>query len=585
MVDCKKEHYLNGFPVSEGVAIGKLYILSQSDEKFVPEFAINSEEVDREIQRYRKALSSSKQDLEQLQEFLSDEGSHEAVTIIDTHIQMLEDPFITTFVEQKIQQMLQNTESVFCSVIGEYEKKFVAIDDTFFKQRLVDVKDVSQRILKHLHHKQDNSEHLPTNAVIFAKELIPSHTAEACVSKVCAFISELGGQTSHAALIARAKGIPYVANIDIKSLEKVEGSIVIVDGLLGKVILNPSSQTLESYRRLKKDIIDEYQKLVNDIDLEAKTMDHKRVHLLANIEKISDLNHPYFQGAEGIGLLRSEFLFSQKEIFSISEQEQYIVYRDIIKKANNLPIVFRVFDLGGDKGLLDSLEEPNPALGCRAIRFLLYYKDFFKKQLRAILRASVNGDVSLLFPLIADFDELKCVKKIISEVKEELTLEKVVFAPNLPIGCMIEMPSAALTCLSLAKECDFFSIGTNDLVQYCLATDRSHPFLNGSYKPAHPAILKMLKMVVEAGGLSNKKVCICGEMASNPVFIKLLLGLGIEYLSCAPRHIPIIKRMIRSISYEEAVSFAQRVLLLESAQEIEELLMEDCGKTTLVEQS
>ena len=583
MTESKQEYYLSGFPVSEGVAIGKLYILSEQDNEFIPEFAINSEEVDREIQRYRTALSSSRQDLQQLQEFLSDEGSHEAVTIIDTHIQMLEDPFITTFVEQKIKQMLQNTESVFRSVIGEYEKKFVAISDTFFKQRLVDVKDVSQRILKHLYPKQEEAEHLPANAVIFAKELIPSHTAEACVSKVCAFISELGGQTSHAALIARAKGIPYVANIEMKSLEKAEGSIVIVDGLSGKVILNPSSQTLESYQKLKKDIIEEYQRLVDGIDLEAVTLDQKTVHIWANIEKTSDLDHPYFQGAEGIGLLRSEFLFLQREIFSVSEQEQYTMYAEIIKKAGHLPIIFRVFDLGGDKGLFKeaALEEPNPALGCRAIRFLLHYRDFFKRQLRAILRASVNGDVSLLFPLITDLDELRSVKKVINEVKAELLLEGEVFAGNLPIGCMIEIPSAALTCPSLAKECDFFSIGTNDLVQYALATDRSHPLLHGSYKPAHPSILKMLKMIIEAGILTNKRVSICGEMASNPIFTKLLLGLGIEHLSCAPRHIPLIKRMIRSISYSEAQELAEKISLLDSAREIEALLIEDCEKTTL----
>jgi phosphotransferase system enzyme I (PtsI) len=580
MTEHQCEFYLEGFPISEGVAIGKLYILSHPHQDFVPEFSINSEEVDGEIQRYRKALSSSRQDLEQLQVFLSDEGSHEAVTIIDTHIQMLEDPLITTFVEQKIKQMLQNTESVFCSVIGEYEKKFVAIDDTFFKQRLVDVRDVSQRILKHLHPKPPLKQ-VPSNAVIFAKELIPSHTAEACVSKVCAFISELGGSTSHAALIARAKGIPYVANIHMEKIEKVEGSVAIVDGISGKVILNPSADTLESYQKLKKDIMDEYQRLVNDINLESITRDHQRVHLWANIEKISDLDHPYFRGAEGIGLLRSEFLFSQKEILSLSEELQYHTYDEIIKKAQHLPIIFRVFDIGGDKGFSqeNAMEEPNPALGCRAIRFLLHYKELFRIQMRAILKASVRGNVSLLFPLVTDIDELREVKKFIHTVQEELLSEGVAFANHLPIGCMIEMPSAALTCESLAKECDFFSIGTNDLVQYALAMDRSHPFLNANYKPAHPAILKMLKMVIEVGEKYHKRVSICGEMASNPLFTKLLLGLGITHLSCAPRHLPIIKRTIRFISYQDAKTFAEKVLQLESALDIERLLVEDFENT------
>jgi len=576
MVKHKQEHYLRGFPLSEGIAIGKLYTLAQYEDLVPPIEAINSEDVDREIQRYRTALSSSRHDLEKLQEALSDdEGSHEAMTIIDTHIQMLEDPLITTFVEHKIKQMLQNTESVFCSVMGEYEKRFATIDDTF-QQRLTDVRDVSQRILRHLHAKPEER-HLPENAIIFSKELVPSHTAEASVSRVSAFLSEMGGLSSHAALIARAKGIPYVANISMECLMDVEGDIVIVDGCLGQVILNPSPATLEHYRKMKESIFSDYQKLLHDSSHASETQDGKTIEVWANIETLSDLNHPQFALAEGIGLFRSEFLFSQKNIFTVSEEEQYELYVGMIQATRHLPIIFRVFDLGGDKGVVHeaAFEELNPALGCRAIRFLLQEPLFFKRQLRAILRASVEGSVSLLFPLITDLDEFRHVKKIVKEVQEDLTQEGITFAHTVPMGCMIEMPSAALTASALARECDFFSIGTNDLVQYSLAIDRSHPRLHHHYKPAHPCMLKMLKMIVEAAAPYQRSVSICGEMASNPLFTKLLIGLGIEKFSCAPRHIPVIKKTISRISYKEAIAFADAVLQLDSAEEVEAILLQE----------
>jgi len=568
----KQEYYLKGFPLSEGIAIGKLHVLAQYNNALVPETPIDCADVDKEIERYRNALSSSRKDLEHLQEVLSDEGSHEAVTIIDTHIQMLEDPLITTFVEQRIKQMLQNTESVFCSVMGEYERRFEAVDDSF-QQRLTDVRDVSQRILRHLHPLADEPA-MPDNAVIFSKELVPSHTAEASVAKVCAFISEMGGHTSHAALIARAKGIPYVANIDVKSVMEVEGDIVIVDGCLGYVILNPSEETLANYRKIKGDIVEQYQKLVEEAACASVTQDGHGVQIWANVETLADLRHPQLASAQGVGLLRSEFLFSTKDVLSLSEEEQYSLYFEMISSNPDKPIVFRVFDLGGDKGLSHpaALHEINPALGCRGVRFLLHDKPFFKRQLRAILRAGVVGKLSLLFPLIADIDELREVKRVLHEVQEELRREHVSFASHLRLGCMIEMPSAALSCEALAKECDFLSIGTNDLVQYTLAIDRSHPYLHARYKPGHPTILRMIRSIVVVSRLYGKPVSICGEMASNPLFIRLLVGLGVTQFSCAPRHIPLIKKMVRRMSYAHAQHLANTALAMESAKEIEELL-------------
>ena len=582
MIKTLQDVVLAGSSLSEGVAIGQLYFLADEPEITLPSFSIHLHEVDREIQRYRQALSSSRKDLEQLQLFLVAEGSNEAIGIIDTHIQMLEDPLMTTIVEEKIQQMLLNTESVFRSVIGDYEKKFISIEDEFFKQRWVDVKDLSHRILKHLYPKNQQEKELPKEAILFAKEFTPSLTVEGALSKVGAFLAEIGGETSHAALIARANGIPFVAHLDMDLLKKAEGTIVIVDGLEGKVILFPSDETIHHYKSVKKDLFENDQRLVEELFLESKTKDGRTIHLYTNVDKLSDLDHEYFQGSEGIGLFRSEFLFLQHEILSISEQEQYIYYCEMIKKAKDLPIVFRVFDLGGDKGLLTekNLEEPNPALGCRGIRFLLYYKQLFKKQLRAILRAAYHGNVSLLFPLIADVEELKEVKRMLLEVEKELENERVVHAKKIPVGCMIEVPSAVLTSDILADESDFFSIGTNDLVQYTLAIDRCHPILNQSYRGVHPSIIRMLRDVVDVGVKKGIKVSVCGEMASNPLFTELLIGLGIEALSCPPRHIPMIKKRIRSTNYAFAKDLSKKILDCKTSSEIEEHLLKTVLATT-----
>lgn len=579
MTEQNQEIFVSGSTISEGIAIGKLFVLKNEEEMFVPRFSIQECDVENEILRYRAALTSSREDLRQLQTFLSTEGSDEVVTIIDTHIQMLEDPMITTQVEEKISQMLLNTESVFRSVMGEYEEQFSKIEDSFFHQRLIDVKDLSHRILKHLHPVQQD-EAIPVHSIVFAKELVPSHTAEACISKVGAFISEIGGSTSHAALIARAKGIPYVACIKQELLEKIEGSLVIVDGMSGKVIISPSDETIAYYKSLKDEIQCTMNFQAATLPKETFTKDRQKVVMAANIESISDCDHPYFSAAEEIGLFRSEFIFLQKELLTASEDVQYALYTKIFDKIADMPLVFRVLDLGSDKGFFkDALEdEPNPALGCRAIRFLLKHEELFVKQLRAVLRAAHGHNISLMVPLVSDLSELKAVKSLISRIKNDLKLAKIPFANDVPIGVMVEVPSAVLTADALAKECDFFSIGTNDLVQYTLACDRTNPTLSDHYHPAHPSILKLLKMIVDVSIRHNKKLSICGEMASNPLYTKFLLGLGVKNFSCAPRHIPKVQSRLKVIETSDAKEFAKKILELEQFEEIEQALRKDLMK-------
>ncbi len=572
-----EELLIRGFPVSDGIAIGIPFFLNPIEEE-IPEFSITLKEVDGEIARYRSALFSSREDLQLLRRNLAEEVSDDAATIIETHIQMLDDPLITQNMEEKIRQSLQNSESVFQSVMTDYEKRFSQNTDAFFQERLVDVMDLASRVLGHLCPAKGNSLlNVPFNSVVFAKELIPSHTASAESSRVSAFVTQSGGGNSHAALIARAKGIPYVACVDVGALQEIQARCVIVDGQAGEVIFNPHPKTLETYKQRKTRLKTSYQILQNELKYDSETIDGCQVQVFANIGNIGDLENIEQYGPEGIGLFRTEYLFFQRRHLISSEEEQYEAYVKLIQMARDMPVVIRVFDVGGDKNpelFSEGEKEPNPVLGCRGIRFLLRHLKIFTIQLRAILRAAVHGDVRILLPLISDIGELESSKALIAEICQTLTEEGIPFKPNIPIGCMIEVPSAVLICDALAKKSDFLSIGTNDLVQYTLGIDRSNPAMSDFCYPAHPSVLRMIKMVNTEAKRHGRTVTICGEIASNPLFVPLLLGLGVDQLSCSPRYIPIVKRAIRQTSLLSAYELAQRVLRLNSTKEVSQVLLE-----------
>ncbi|MBS0651977.1 MAG: phosphoenolpyruvate--protein phosphotransferase [Verrucomicrobia bacterium] len=572
-----KEYRFKGFPVSEGIAIGIPFFLTQEEEQ-IPEFPITIGEVDDEIARYRKALFSSREDLRRLQSDLVHEGSTDVITIIDAHIQMLEDPMMTTQMEEKIRQMLQNTESVFHSVMSDYETRFSRSSDAFFQQRLIDVMDLAKRVLGHLcpNDKVSISD-IPFNSVVFAQELIPSYSAAAHVSRVSAFVTQGGGGNSHAALIARAKGIPYVSCVDISAIRQVPCQCVIVDGQTGDVIVNPGPETLGKYQQRKTSLKTSLQILQKELQYDAETIDGFPVRVYANIGHLNDLDSLSQAGADGIGLFRTEYLFFQSESHVMSEESQYRAYIELLQKANGAPVVIRVFDVGGDKTpefYTANSKEDVTALGCRGIRYLIRHPEIFKIQLRALLRAAAYGDVRILLPLISDICELIQVRQLIAEVGEELKNKGVAFKEAVPLGCMIEVPSAVLICDVLAKHCDFFSIGTNDLVQYTLGIDRSNPMMSDSCYPAHPSVVRMIKMVVTEARRLNRPVSICGEIASNPLFIPLLLGLGVSDFSCSPRYIPQVKKAIRQYSLLSAYDLAQRVLQLSSSVEVSHVLLE-----------
>jgi len=536
-----EEKHLKGIPISRGVAMGPLYLM-QKKALSVPKFSISPDEVDGEIQRFRRAIAASRTDLERLQAFLESEGSDEAASIIDTHIQMLEDPFLTTSVEEKIRDHLQNTESIFYRVIADYEEEFLKIKDQFFRQRLCDVKDLSDRVMRNLSRR--TQDRIPQaaieGAIIVGKELAPSDTAEVIEHQIGGLVSQIGGETSHAALIAKGKGIPMVSHIDVAALEGHQGALVIIDAYQGDIYVNPTAERQEFYRNF---VLEGDPSPVSE-SVKVQTKGGADVQVFANIETLSDLDQFEKTVAEGVGLFRTEFLFPKQEIFQISEEMQLGLYLEVIQRMKGRPIVFRLFDVGGDKGRNLLSDEPNPALGCRGIRFLMRHPEIFSRQVRAFLRASVKGRLKILIPMITDIEEVKTTKRFIEKEFESLKEEGVPLMRLPEIGAMIETPSAALTADLIAAQSDFLSIGTNDLVQYTLATDRMNANVSEILRCDHTSIIRLLEFVIKSAG--ETPVCVCGEMASDTEALKLLLKLGLRQFSCQPRYIYEIVQAIQS---------------------------------------
>lgn len=574
----QKEHMqetrMQGYSVSEGIAIGHPFFL-ENIEKPIPNFPITLNEVDQEIQRYHIALRCSSEDLKKLSKYLTCKGSKEAATIIDTQIQILGDPCLTTQVEEKIRHMLQNIEAVFHSVITDYEVRFSCIKDSLFQGRWVDIMDLAKRVLRHLcFQEQTPWINTPAESIIFAKDLIPSHAAVADYPRVIAFVTEEGGASSHAALIARSKGIPYVTCINLNNVRLCVIQCVIVDGYNGEVILNPNDATLTEYQNRRNNLQRWVKKIHAGTDAILQTKDGCSIEVFANVGHLHDVEQLAKLGAKGIGLFRTEYLFFQNNHFSFSEEHQYEFYSRIIQKSVDMPVTIRVFDIGGDKipQFLHSFNTENSLSRYRGIRFLLLNKDIFRMQLRAILRVAYHGNVRILLPLISDLTELEESRALIEQVSQELSKEGILHKSKLPLGCMVEVPSAVFISGALAKHCDFLSIGTNDLIQYSLGIDRSDYVESECNHSIHPSIIRMIKMVALEAAQNKKDVSICGEIASNPLFVALLIGLGLKIFSCSPRYIPTIRYVIKHTHFEDATALAQTALALDSSSQIFDVL-------------
>lgn len=568
------EVIVTGSPICRGIAIGKLFFLNR-DEFTIFEMCIPAAHMQREIERYRHALSRSKQDIKRLQKQLEMESAADGILILEAQLEMLQDPLMTIEIEKEIHKTKKNAEFVFQQALTTYREHFQSLDDPFFVERYQDLQDVSRRIFSYLHESGNLSlNDVPPNSIVCAQELTPSDAASAHAFSVSAFVTENGGETTHAAIVAKSKGIPYVANVNLQLLKDNSDHSVIVDGRTGKLILNPSEETLREYEKLQEQMHHQANWLKNVTQWPAQTFDGYPIRLRANIETVQEVQLIKEYGGEGIGLFRSEYLFLPKNEIP-TEDEQFATYARIVEEMGEMPIVIRTFDLGGDKTTMNQLvlSERNPIYGYRATRFLLKEPEVFKQQLRAILRASVKGNVSILFPMITTVTELREAKQMVEESRQELQLTHPV-----RIGCMIEVPSAALMVDHFVKECDFFSIGTNDLVQYALAIDRSDQAMSEYYEPTNPSILRLMKLITTEANKGEIPVSVCGEIASDPRFTALLLGLGVQELSVAPRYLPLIKNAIRRTSIVDAVRLAETALEQKTAQDVFQLLVEDYRK-------
>lgn len=571
MAISSQEIRLRGTPICRGLAVGTLFFFDRKEGEVTEVTLLSPHEVERELSRFQEALLSSKRDIKHLQKQLESEGALEGAVILEAQLLMLEDPLITTHIEAVILETKKNAEFAFQSVIEQYQSKFDALSDPFFRDRFKDIQDISRRVMEYLHEGGRLSlNDIPLGSIVFSPDLTPSDMAEAKSISVGAFVTEIGGTTSHTGIVAIAKGIPYVANVDFASIDFSKEWVVIVDGRKGEIILNPTPKTLEKYSRLKIQLQGQLKSLEVMASLLTETFDGYTVRLSANIEMSHQLDMVHRYGAHGVGLFRSEYIFFPKNEIP-SEEKQYQIYKNIVEKMNGRPLVVRAFDLGGDKFVpgYSLPKEGNPFLGCRAIRFLLREKQVLKTQLRAVVRASVGASVSILFPMISTLAEFLEVKQIVRETEMELGVP---VNKGMRIGCMIEVPSAALIVDHLAKECDFLSIGTNDLVQYSLAVDRGNQYMANLYDPTDPSILRLIKLITSEGDQRQIPVAVCGEIAADPRFTALLLGLGVQELSVAPRYIPIIKQAIRYTSILDAVDLAERAMCSKDSQEVLELI-------------
>lgn len=575
------ELILKGIPASPGIVIGKAYIYGKEDLG-VEKLDITEEQVPLEISRFEDALIQTRQEIIALQRKIAQEMGVEHGEVFDAHLLVLEDRMLIEEVICRVKKEKFCVEYIFWEVLKRYASVFSRIEDEYLKERISDINDVGRRILRNLlGKKRKGLADLEEEVIVVAHDLSPSDTATMHKQKVIGFVTDIGGKTSHTAIMAKSLEIPAVVGLEEGTQKIKNGDKVIIVGAAGLVIVSPSQETLEKYEVQGAKIRDLTETLIFIKDLPAQTIDGKNVTLEANIEFPEEIPSVLQHGADGIGLYRTEYFYMNRKDLPI-EEEQYEAYKNLAISFDKNPIIVRTLDLGGDKFIsqFNLPKEMSPFMGWRAIRFCLARPDVFKTQLRAILRAAVHGNLKVMFPMVSGIEELKQAKVLLEEAKKELKERGVEYRHDLPVGVMIEVPSAALTSDVLAKEVSFFSIGTNDLIQYALAVDRTNEKIAYLYDPAHPAVLRLIKSIIEEGHKANIPVGMCGEMSGEPIFAILLLGLGLDEFSMPSASILEIKNIIRNISFKQAKEIAQEALKLITGAEVEQYL-KDKLKTML----
>lgn len=567
------EATFRGIPVSAGVCVGKILVLGQQRAQ-IERQEIPEADVPRQLERLEQGLLATRQQLHDIQHQVTQAMGAKDASIFEAHVLVLDDPTLLEGVTRMITDERVAAEWAFHIVAERFARTLEALPDDYLRERVADLRDVAGRVVNNLlgHEEAVDVAHLKEPCVVIAHDLAPSTTARLDKKMVLGFGTDVGGKTSHTAIMARSLRIPAVVGLQDASRKLHTGQTVLLDGFTGLVILNPTDQTLFQYGQIEQRQKSFDERLREIHDQPAVTLDGAQITLSANVEEATDATEVKQAGGEGVGLFRTEFLFLNRSTLP-SEEEQYQAYRQVAAELKPAPVIIRTLDLGGDKlptivGIAQDAAEMNPFLGWRAIRFCLQESAIFRAQLRAILRASAEGNVKVMYPMISGLEELTQSNELVEQCKAELRAAGVPFDENLEIGAMIEIPSAVMIADSLAKRVKFFSIGTNDLIQYTLAVDRLNEKIAYLYDPTHPAVLRLIKHTVDAAHRHGIWVGVCGEMASDPAMVPLLLGLGVDELSTTPPLVPPIKYIVRRLRLAECQELARFALDCESSAEI-----------------
>ena len=565
-----------GIAVSPGVGIGPAFVMESEGARIARRFFM-PEELPHEVARFEKGLQNARQEIEELSKTLQQkiDEPYDVTDIFQMHLHILKDPKLHGQVVNLMKNRHFTPEYALSQVFRRYVKSLEATGDSYLLQRIRDFNDIEQRLLRNLlGEKREDLDHIQEPVVVIARDLTPTQTASFDSSRVLALATDAGGRTSHTAIIARALRIPAVVGISELSTSVSGGDSVIVDGAQGVVIVDPDDLTRHRYEARARNIEVIEEKIAAEIcNLPAITRDGHMVAIEANIEFPHEVAGVIQYGGAGVGLYRTEFLYHVAER-APDENAHFDAYMEAIRALGDHPITIRILDLGADKFPV-GFEERNPFLGCRSMRLMRVNTGMFRNQIRAILRASALGNVRFMFPLIANLDELREARELVKDVALELDGKGVSYDKDIKVGMMIEVPSAALMADVFAKEVDFFSIGTNDLIQYTLAVDRDNEHVSHLYSPVDPAVLRLVRRTVDAGVQAGIEVSLCGEMAGDILYTMLLVGMGVQRLSMAPAVIADVKKLVRSVTYEDAVRVAERVMTMETASEIERFLYQE----------
>jgi phosphotransferase system enzyme I (PtsI) len=567
----KTEKILTGIAASPGIAHGRAFVVVQTELE-LPVYHIDATQRDAEIARFDQALVATRQQIVKMQGEIARSLGEDEARIFDAHLLVLEDQALISETIREVDTTMRNIETCFRAVGQRYVEAFGRIDDEYLRERAADIRDVVERVLHNLTGRTvENLARLASDRVLLTYDISTSGSAGMDKSGILGLVTEAGSRTSHAVIMARSMKIPAVVGLKGASAEVEDADWVIVDGYDGLVVVNPSEQTLFRYGKLQLQRRTLEKRMLASARQPAQTLDRKHVGLHANIETADELQRARDAGGEGVGLFRTEFLFLQSDTVP-SEEMQFETYRKVAEFFGSEPVTIRSIDLGGDKPVrwanFGEKPEANPFLGFRAIRFCLENIPIFKAQLKAILRAGAYGNVRLMFPMISGMDELDRALLVLAEAKAELKAAGVPFNTRMPVGTMIEIPSAAVIADLLATRCDFFSVGTNDLIQYLLAVDRGNMRTAHLYEPTHPAVLRTLKTIFDAAHEARIPVSVCGEMAGDPVMVPLLLGLGADDLSIAPAGLTVVKYLVQHMRMADAVKLAREALEDPDAQRV-----------------